>query len=114
METQTIQTRQTIGCGFLPPPPKGISVEPWRPNVSAGYAHQPDLEVTTCVGYLRQLPEVIEGARARGHWKNGQLEAFAGGMPSEHLVRAVELYDVAANEVQFWAMTPSKDGGGAG
>lgn len=110
METTTRETRQTMGCGFEPAPVADVHVEPWLPQ---GFVPDKDPKFpTTCIGYLRQLPEVLEVCRAHMHWNKGQLEAFCGGAPTEALVMAIEILEFAIAEKQNWLMTPARDGGG--
>jgi hypothetical protein len=80
------------------------------PSGKAGYQHK---RPSACVGYLTSRPEVIEAARAHGHWSKGQLEQFTGGEPaSEALVQGIEIVNDAISDLQHWALTPKKDGGG--
>jgi hypothetical protein len=103
-------TRQGMGCGFEPAPNKHLRVMPWQPPLGPkAYSHKPP---TTCVGYLMNLPEVMEGIQAHAHWKNGAIVAFCEGKPKEALLQVVLIFEAARNSVDNWRMTPSKDGGG--
>lgn len=63
-------------------------------------------ETDTCPGYTTNLPEVIEIARARVHWKEGGgLRDFCDETPSEALRQGVEILEGASNECQRWAMS---------
>lgn len=80
--------RAAMACGFEAP-----TGPPWRHR---GFI----AEAKTCPGYLANLPEVVEVARARVHWKNGSLRDFVGGPPSENLMYAVEVLDAEASECE--------------
>lgn len=70
-------------------------------------------ELKHCAGYTCNLPEVIEAAITRVHWKVGALVPACGGeQPQEDLMNAILILEGAFNEVEGWLMTPSKDGGG--
>jgi hypothetical protein len=106
MQTQPLQIRQALGCGFEPSIP---GAQPWEPSRSACGTN---VEVTTCPGYTTQLPEVFETLRARTHWKNGQLATFCGGAPTENQQLAIEVLDGECARFERWAMTPESEGGG--
>jgi len=92
--TQSVDVRQFMACGYELPV-EGASA--WQ--------HRSGEAVTdTCPGYLVNLPEVIEGARARNHWKHGSLRDFCEGQPSEGILQAVEIIDGAAHEVESFVM----------
>ena len=96
METNTLLTRQSMGCGWEVAPLVQIRVSPWT---HAGYT---DATPTTCAGYTTKLPEVIEINRARLHWSKGSIEQFCGGEPSELIQRGIEILEGAANEANCW------------
>lgn len=94
-------TRQLLGCGYETPVEGVIA---WTGEGYDGPAP------STCIGYTRKLPEVIEVARARRHWDKGELRSFTEGeQPSRALVMAIEIMDSAANEVTAHYMA-KKDG----
>jgi hypothetical protein len=90
--------RQSMGCGYEPPPPKRLPVAAWH------HEGDPRREPpTTCPGYTCNLPEVVYVSRARFHWTKGQLAAFLGGEPaSEALLLAIELLEIEANRARDW------------
>jgi hypothetical protein len=90
--------RQSMGCGYEPPAPRGLPAVAWQHPGDDGD------ELTTCPGYTCNLPEVIHASRARLHWSKGQLEAFTGGPPRAELLLALEVLEVATNRAQDWHM----------
>lgn len=119
MQDRTEQERTALGCGFLPPPPPAIaaSVRPWdHPSREYGEDEIDDkghpLE-RTCVGYLRQMPEVREVTHARLHWDKGDVHVFTEGeQPTENLLHGIVTLDVAIRAVDIWRATPASRGGG--
>jgi hypothetical protein len=108
MSTLTTINRRRIGCGFLPPTD---DAQPWLP---AGFdvGDQGELAPTTCIGYTRQLPEVIEVGQARRHWDKGELRSFTGDVtPTAELVGCIGLFDSAMGEVMAHNTARRKDGG---
>lgn len=105
--------RQSLGCGYLPPLTDKKRLTIWQPPTGEHGYKGPDL--TVCAGYTVNLPEVIEVAKARAHWKHG---AFAATLDGEHadeeLLDAILVFDAACSELESWLMTPAKDGGGGG
>jgi len=99
--------RQHLGCGYLPRLKGRLSV--WQPP--SGYKG-PDL--TACAGYTANLPEVIEIAKIRLHWKHGNVTAACGGPPQDDVLDCVLILDGEYNALDQWRMTPAKDGGGGG
>lgn len=98
--------RRSMACGFEPKTPDGVA---WRFGEFARDAP----EASTCIGYLRLLPEVDEIARAWLHWSKGQIVVALGGeMPNPKLRAGVEIFDAAINAVSAWRMTPREEGGG--
>lgn len=86
-----------MGCGYEPAQPKAqtwtpISLDPnWRG------------ELKTCPGYTTTLPEVVEVARARTHWRDGGgLRDFCDS-PTDGLRVGVEILDGSCAEMQRWA-----------
>ena len=111
MEANNEQTRQLLGCGWLPLPAenllrfrrvpspggyKGVT----RTLESGAVTDEPE----TCPGYTTSLPEVIEIARARLHWKQGGPAALGVAEWSEHpLTVGVEILEGASNAAERWA-----------
>lgn len=103
--------RQSLGCGYLPPADGRVHLTVWQPP-STGYKGP---ALTTCAGYTANLPEVIEAAIARAHWKNGAvIPACDGEMPTEDLLNSILVLDGEYSQLEGWLMTPAKDGGGNG
>jgi hypothetical protein len=96
---QTRQTRQVLGCGYEP---AIADPRPWsRANLDADWQGKE----TLCPGYTTSLPEVIEIARARVHWKEGGgLRDFCNEPITEQMRLGVEILEGASNECQGWAM----------
>lgn len=115
MQKTTTLERQSWGCGYEPPPPPNVHAVPWSPpmrsgNKTVGYSYE---RPTICPGYTTNLPEVHEVLAARMHWKNGQLEAYCGGPPTEELLAAIVELEVAVGQNDHYWATPAKEGGGA-
>ncbi len=114
MEARTKTERQrNFGCGYEPALDGATGWD--HPGRKKG-DHDPPIE--TCIGYTRQLPEVIEVARAHHHWREGaglaSVKSFCGGEePDERLVAGIEFYAGATSERDSWLMTPKDKGGGA-
>jgi hypothetical protein len=105
MATRSKPERQALGCGYEP----AADAMPWQPP-EAGY-HGPRL--TTCAGYTANLPEVMEAALTRAHWKVGAVVAACEGeMPSPDLLDAILILDAGYSHLEAWLMKPAKDGGG--
>ena len=104
--------RQSLGCGYEPPNDR-VHLQLWEPpDGRVGYRGG---EPTVCPRYTTQLPEVREALIARAHWSTGNLAvACAPDLPSEDLLHAIVILEGGFSEVQRWAMTPAKDGGGGG
>jgi hypothetical protein len=94
------ETRQRIGCGWEL---VQIKPRPWTPeNLDSGWV-APKGYVDVCPGYTTKLPEVIEAARARLHWKEGGgLRDFCDDTPTDQLRVCVEILEGASNELQRW------------
>lgn len=104
MQVESKQQRQLVGCGYELAL-KGLPVAAW---CGLGYSGP---KPTVCAGYSCNLPEVIETARARRHWSNGQIEAFAGGPPTDEMLAAIEVLDGAYAELDVWRFeNPQKKG----
>lgn len=97
MERFDKPTRTAMGCGYE----RSINPHPWTPvalNVTWSGKQ------TTCPGYTTKLPEVIEIARARLHWKDGGgLRDFCDE-PTEQLRYGVETLNGSTNECQSWSI----------
>lgn len=98
------EARRLIGCGWEQPH-----------ELAVGWDHKgrKSTPPTSCIGYARHLPELIEVVRARSHWDKGQLEAFCGGECSENALTLIEILEGSAREAESWMMTPAAKGGGA-
>ncbi len=107
MQTNPRSIRIVLGCGYESLNP---AADPWiPPDGDLGF----DGEVTVCPGYSTHLPEVFEVMRARTHWKNGALRDYCDGeQPSEQMLEAIEVLDIAAASCERYWDTPVKDGGG--
>lgn len=102
--------RQMMKCGWEAP--LDVATLSIRPEAWRHVAYEGD-PPSTCAGYACSLPEVIETARARHHWNKGALAAFTRGeMPSENLLRAIEILDGESHRVESWLATPRDKGGG--
>lgn len=98
------EVRAFMSCGYEPDPdPEDKSIQRSAWSHRSGKASP-----TTCSGYLVNLPEVIEAARARSHWKHGSLRDFCAGQPSENIMQAVEIVDGEASEVESFVMTEKR------
>jgi hypothetical protein len=110
--TSQIQ-RQSLACGYEPAAEGRVHLTIWQPpsgNARCGYKGP---TLTVCAGYTANLPDVIEVAVTRAHWKHGEIVAACDGeMPGEDLRNAVLVLDGEYSAVEGWMMTPSKDGGG--
>lgn len=107
MLANSLQTRQTLGCGYEPVAADELSrlVRIMEPLGS-------DIKPTTCPGFTTRLPEVIEIARARLHWSKGELTSFCSGQARGALLAGIEILEGATNETQMWCVeNPVKKGG---
>jgi len=112
MEKQDAITRQALGCGYLP---RVGEYRGWQPPAGkVGFRQNPKLPVipSVCPGYSTKLPVVWEIMRGYRHWKQGELQSFCGGMPSEAMLMGIEIFDSEVNAEQSWEMTPESEGGG--
>jgi len=100
--------RQSLACGFEPPPPPSVRVQAWdHPDREKRPGE--DKEPPICPGYLCHLPEVIEIARAHLHWSKGSLHTFCRGEPvTERLNDGVEIFEGALNSLSSWLMKPKE------
>jgi hypothetical protein len=104
------QTRQMLGCGFAPLPAENLLPHRRvpRPDGYNGIVRTVDGvetgEPSQCPGYLTNLPEVIEVARARFHWsKGGLLSIGVTDWQNDPLVTCIEILEGATNEADRWA-----------
>jgi hypothetical protein len=65
--------------------------------------------MTTCPGYVCNLPEVTEVALAHVHWSKGNAAALG---INEDTLDAIVILDSQHNRLQTWLVTDAKDGGG--
>jgi hypothetical protein len=103
MKSFDTDTRRYMGCGWERPVD---GAKPWSPSNLNGEwkLGREQSDATTCPGYTTNLPQVIEIARARVHWKEGGgLRDFVD-QPSELLRQGVEILEGASNELTHWAM----------
>ena len=105
--------RQYMACGYEPPLDGKVRLTIWQPpsgNDRVGYRGP---ELTTCAGYTARLPEVVEAAFARAHWKNSAIQFYCQGeMPTPELLDAILVLDGEYSALEAWLTTPAKDGGG--
>lgn len=100
--------RQSLGCGYEPRTDR-VHLTIWQPP-ERFYSGPP---LTVCAGYTANLPEVIEVAMTRPHWKFGAVVAACDGeTPTEEMRNALLILDSSTSELEGWLMTPAKDGGG--
>jgi hypothetical protein len=108
MSTTTQLQRQALGCGYEPRTDR-VHLTIWQPpGGSHGYSGPP---LSACAGYTCNLPDVMEAAVARAHWRNGAL-ALLHPAATDELLDSVLVLDAAYNEVEGWLMTPADKGGG--
>lgn len=112
----TQRDRQFLGCGFLPPIAPPFVPAPWdHPSRQVSEDELDEhgiLQTPTCIGYLRQMPEVREVTHARLHWEKGDLRIWTDTQPHEHLLHAITVLEGAQNELAGWRTTPASKGGG--
>lgn len=102
-----VLNRQSLGCGYEPRTDR-VHLSVWQPPSGEHGYHGPPL--TTCAGYTANLPDVIETAVARMHWKVGAIEAWCGDeRPTEELLDAIVILDAECSALEHWLMTPEKD-----
>jgi hypothetical protein len=108
MQSTSRDTRQQLGCGYLPA--EG-DVHAWAPPLaSKGFKHA--LPVI-CAGYTTRLPEVNEIVRAHAWWAKGQLEVYCGKEPPSELLKlGIEILDGEIARQHVYAITDKKHGGG--
>ncbi len=103
-------TRQQLGCGFAPLPAEHLMRFRRVPS-PCGYKGtarkledgRETTEPETCPGYTTGLPEVIEVARARFHWKQGGPRAIGIDDWQDHpLTIGIEILEGASNEAEHW------------
>jgi hypothetical protein len=107
--TSTPEQRQSIGCGWEPPPPEHVDVRVWD---HPGRPETKDDKTTICPGYSCGLPEVIEASVAQLHWSKGELEHFTRGqLATPDLLRAIVTLEVEQARAKAYALDnpPKKD-----
>lgn len=111
MQKNPEQIRQTMGCGWLPLPAENL-IPFRRVTIPAGWkgpvrkmsngslTNDPE----TCPIYTTALPEVIEIARARLHWKQGGPSSIGVADWQDHpLIIGIEILEGASNATERWA-----------
>lgn len=92
--------RQSLGCGYEPPTNR-VALNLWSPPDA--YDGPPP---TVCAGFTTALPEVMEAAFMRAHWKTGNLAAALGGEPAtDELLAAIITLDYSFNAVEAFRMS---------
>lgn len=116
MREQDPLIRQTMGCGYLPPPPSNIPVRPWDGS-SLGREIRADerdekgrIRLPVCPGYVCSLPEVLEASWAHEYWKNGELTQFCEGQSTPQLRDAIHILASEQSQAQAWASKNPKGG----
>lgn len=91
------ESRQLMGCAWEP---RVDGARPWWPSELDG---DPDV----CIGYMIQLPEVIEICRAFSHWDKGTLDHFIDHEPaSASLLLGLEMLSGSVNQLNSFIMKP--------
>ena len=92
--TQSGAIKRMWGCGWVPARERKGA----RPPAPAKYIHE---RPQVCVGYLMEMPQVIEAARATGWRKEGAQREFYDGEPLTPLTKfAVDVMAGAMREVE--------------
>lgn len=111
MERTSRAQRQSLACGYEPAS-KSLPIRPWDHEGRKSYPGELDERgvprVQLCAGYVCNLPEVIEVARAHMHWSKGQIESYCGGMPNEHMLTAIEVLEMSVADLKHWDATKEK------
>lgn len=111
MKSTPALNRQYLGCGYLPPLDGKVHLTVWQPP--AGERGYKGPALTTCAGYTANLPDVVEVAKIRLHWKHGNVVAACGGeQPRDEVLDCILVLDGEYNAIEGWLMTPARDGGG--
>jgi len=104
METLDASNRQLLGCAYER---RTKHATPWSPlSINPKWVGDAP---TVCVGYSVALPDVTEAVRARAHWSNGELAAFCGGQPTEHMLVAVEILEGSHNAVESFKIEEARE-----
>lgn len=100
------QTRQAMGCPYLPASP---SASPWTPE----YLRVVDVAMTACPGYTSTLPAAREVVEAYAHWEAGTLRDHLGGAPSPSMLDGLVALKGGIRERDAAAMAERTKKGGA-
>ncbi len=116
MQTVPKQSRQSWGCGYEPAAPANIPVRTWDAQGRKRQRDEYDDKtgaplINVCPGYLCSLPEVIDIARAHGHWIKNQLTTYLRGEASDAMLIAVEILDDSVNSCSNWEIQNPKGKG---
>lgn len=109
MKEQPAQTRQYMGCGYLPPAPENAPVSAWDGSSlgrQLGDDERDDkrrVRLPVCPGYVCGLPEVIEASWAHVYWEKGELTQWCEGQSTSTLRDAVELLAMEQAAATAWA-----------
>lgn len=92
--TQTVTTRQHMGCAYLP---RVDDARPWMPP---SWRDRRDPEpLSTCPGYSIALPAVVDVVLAFPQWKTGTLTAYLDGEePTRGALEVLSVYEVGVEE----------------
>ena len=91
--TQTVTTRQAIGCGYEPATP---DAQPWVPP---SWRDRGDEKLSTCPGYTTALPAVYEVVEAFPQWKAGTLADYLDGeRPTPIALGCLAVLDIGIEE----------------
>lgn len=114
MQARTKIERQHMECGYEPrlPDDKRKHLMIWQPPSGGERVGYKGPKLTTCAGFTTKLPEVLETAYYRAHWKEGALEQACDGKPTPHLMGSLLVLDSQFNALEAWLMTTAADGGG--
>lgn len=96
------QIRQHMACGYEPPIEGAL---PWEHTGRKVRDDEPKI----CAGYVCNLPEVIEIARAHLHWSKGSLRDFCRGDAPDTVLYGVEVFEGACNSLSNWLMKPKDE-----
>lgn len=109
MSERNEQTRQYIGCGYLPPL-TDRPVDAWD-GTSLGRVRQADelderkrVRLPVCPGYACSLPEVLEVSWAHAYWEKGELGQWCEGQSTADLRTAIELLAMESAAASAWAL----------
>jgi hypothetical protein len=113
LKNRSKHERQSWACAYEPPAPGFIPVQPWDHRgrkVDPGELDDRGRPtMPTCVGYVCNLPEVREAARARIHWEKSSLGHFCDGKPHERLLETLEILDASVAAFQRYELNEDKE-----